>query len=554
MSKISIFLLDNINNTKEEANIKKPKNYGGLLNELKNNFKDLPDYYETFIVDKNNEEIEINNDENYNKIEDILFIREIDEDIFKKTLFERNYNRLSESKQEKFEQKYNCILCMKLIKNENPYLCYICQTIFHEECLKKWDIKCKSLNKILSCPECRNELQIAKWNKKLDYEENRKDNANLMNKINEYKMNNNMNININIIKDKKINELNENKIKQNELIVKYGNYIEKSLEIFRNILSQINSIHILLKLQKNNQLNNLINQNSLNIQNLDDISSVIKAELKEIKLFITNFNNKRDISQIINKNNLLVKEIKEENKNNNLENHLKNNNINKENLKDIDSGGIKQNYKDKINIKYYIKTKGNYDIFGEEFVKNNKDKIELIINGKKNLLMNKYNLKTGKNTITLKIKHKLTNLSYMFYWCKYLKDISDLEYLDVSKCDNFSYMFYNCLSLSDISSLENWNFSNCVNFEYMFYNCSLLSDIRPLQNWNVSNGINFEYMFYGCSLLSDIKPLENWNISNGIYFEGMFSGCSSLSDIAPLSNWNISEDDIKKIRISINNY
>ena len=60
------------------------------------------------------------------------------------------------------------------------------------------------LKKILSCPNCRNELPLDKWNKKLDFDNIRKDESNIINKINEYKLNNNLNNNINIIKDKKI--------------------------------------------------------------------------------------------------------------------------------------------------------------------------------------------------------------------------------------------------------------------------------------------------------------------------------------------------------------
>ena len=50
-----------------------------------------------------------------------------------------------------------------------------------------------------------------------------------------------------------------------------------------------------------------------------------------------------------------------------------------------------------INIKYYA----NYDdkkenIFGEKFVENNKNNIELMINGKKNELEQKYKLKKGE--------------------------------------------------------------------------------------------------------------------------------------------------------------
>ena len=70
-------------------------------------------------------------------------------------------------------------------------------------------MKCKEQNKKLMCPNCRNELPIENWNKKLDHEENRIEKANLINKINEYRLNNNMNNNLNKIKDKQINQLKE---------------------------------------------------------------------------------------------------------------------------------------------------------------------------------------------------------------------------------------------------------------------------------------------------------------------------------------------------------
>ena len=206
---MEIYLLDNSNNTKEETNMSKPISYLEFLQQIKSKFKNMPEYYEIFMLDEDNKEIKINNEETFKKVVDILFIREIDKAMLEQSLFSLNYDKLSESQQDILDQKYNCILCTIIIKNENPYLCYKCQKIFHEKCLKDWDKKCKLQNKNLECPNCRNELPIEKGNKKLDYEENRKDNANLMNKINEYKLTNNMNNNINIIKDKKINELKE---------------------------------------------------------------------------------------------------------------------------------------------------------------------------------------------------------------------------------------------------------------------------------------------------------------------------------------------------------
>jgi len=303
MSKIDLYLIDNSNNIIEEINLIKPNTYQEFLEELRQKYQNFIKYYEIFKLDNNNKEIKINNEEKYIIIEDILFIRKIDENILGQSLFELNYNKLSESKQEVIDEKYNCILCSLIIKNENPYLCYRCQSIFHEKCLKEWDKKSKNLNQKLCCPKCRNELPLEQWNKKLDYEDNRKDNANLMNKINEYKLHNNMYNNINIIKDKKINEYKE----------KYEKYIEKTFEIFKNILNQINSIHSLLNLKNNRKLDNLINKLSLKFEYLElsDISNVIEEELKQFENYIlenkiklnennsnNNLKNKNEISNI----------------------------------------------------------------------------------------------------------------------------------------------------------------------------------------------------------------------------------------------------------------
>jgi len=197
-------------------------------------------------------------------------------------------------------------------------------------------------------------------------------------------------------------------------------------------------------------------------------------------------------------------------------------------------------YKNEINLKYITEEEKEENIFGNDFVKNNKNNIELEINGEKSKLVEKYKLIKGINNIKIIIKNKLTNLEYMFRWCESLKDINELKYLDTKDINNFESMFHGCSLLSDITALQNWNVSNGKNFEYMFHDCSLLSDITALQNWNVSNGNNFRYMFSFCSSLSDIKPLENWNVSNGNNFEYMFDECVSLSDIKPLENWNVS--------------
>ena len=86
--------------------------------------------------------------------------------------------------------------------------------------------------------------------------------------------------------------------------------------------------------------------------------------------------------------------------------------------------------KNEINIIYEIDEEGDENIFGDRFVENNKNNIELKINGYKSCLMNKFKLKEGENNIKIIIKNKITNLEYMFYECHSLKDINELKYLD----------------------------------------------------------------------------------------------------------------------------
>ena len=98
--------------------------------------------------------------------------------------------------------------------------------------------------------------------KKLGYEENRKVDFNLINKV---------------------NELKDNEIIHYEIIKKYEKYIEKTIQIFKDILDQINSLHKLLNLENNYELNNLINAYPLCIHNLDidGISNMIREDLNK---------------------------------------------------------------------------------------------------------------------------------------------------------------------------------------------------------------------------------------------------------------------------------
>ena len=119
---MEIFLLDKLNNAKSEFNIIRPKSYQDLLKELKQNITNISEYFEIFFIDKNDKEIKIDSEEKYSKIPDILFIRQVDKSILEKSLFQKNFDRLSESNQDILSQKFNCSICLLLKKKTLIYV------------------------------------------------------------------------------------------------------------------------------------------------------------------------------------------------------------------------------------------------------------------------------------------------------------------------------------------------------------------------------------------------------------------------------------------------
>jgi len=132
-----------------------------------------------------------------------------------------------------------------------------------------------------------------------------------------------------------------------------------------------------------------------------------------------------------------------------------------------------------IIMKYKI---GNYKrikIFAKYFVKNNKDKCKLKVNG---VIMNLNRviilkqiygrLKYDKNK-ELEVKlidiNKLTNLSHMFYNCKLLTSVSNISNINISEFTDMSEIFYGCISLPYLSSISEWNISNVISMRGMFH-------------------------------------------------------------------------------------
>ena len=129
--KIDLLLLDNNNNLIEERNVKKPNSYNELKSIINITFKYEPEFYIIFYRNEFNNEVIINNDEEYKLSKDILFIREVKNvNNLQESVYAINYDKLSESKQDILDEKYNCNICEITIKDEKPLLCYRCQKNF----------------------------------------------------------------------------------------------------------------------------------------------------------------------------------------------------------------------------------------------------------------------------------------------------------------------------------------------------------------------------------------------------------------------------------------
>ena len=85
------------------------------------------------------------------------------------------------------------------------------------------------------------------------------------------------------------------------------------------------------------------------------------------------------------------------------------------------------------------------NIFGHEFVKNNKNKCKMIIDNKEYEITEKYNIENYNNdklNIKLKGINNITDISYMFYECSSLLSLPDISKWNVNNVNNMNGMFY----------------------------------------------------------------------------------------------------------------
>ena len=131
---------------------------------------------------------------------------------------------------------------------------------------------------------------------------------------------------------------------------------------------------------------------------------------------------------------------------------------------------------------------------------------------------------------------KVTDMRYMFYYCRSLTEL-DLSSFNTSNVTTMSGMFFaltNCTSLN----ISSFNTSKVTDMMYMFSYCESLIKLE-LNSFNTSKVTNMSYMFEGCSSLTRLD-LSSFNTSNVINMASMFNRLYSIKSIN-LSNFDTSK-------------
>ena len=162
------------------------------------------------------------------------------------------------------------------------------------------------------------------------------------------------------------------------------------------------------------------------------------------------------------------------------------------------------------NIVYNIKANDpKVKLFGEEFVKNNKDNCFLIINNDI-FEIQEYFITNEEKRLKIKLigQNKITNLSYLFHKCESLISFNTISNWDTSNIINMSHLFDGLSYFKALPDISKWNTSNVTDMNNMFSNCNNLSYLTDISIWNIKNVKNLSYMFF-FSVLQNSKKTVN---------------------------------------------
>ena len=313
---------------------------------------------------------------------------------------------------------------------------------------------------------------------------------------------------------------------KNELQKKLGELKEKTdtlKDYIQSIIEKLNNIEKNLDINYN-IYNHIINCYDYNLQNYYTLKNIYNIQFDD---------EIQQLNEIINENNefnkysYILKLYDDINDINQIKIKLK---IEKEKRNNINNISTSSSYSDNILIK---QTK----VFGDEFVKNNKDKCKVMINNEEVNLQESYFLTDDDSEIILKDIKQITNMSHIFNDCTSLLYLSDMERWNTSSITNMSKIFYNCINLIELPNIKAWNTKSVTDMSDMFSGCKFLS-LPDISNWDTSSVINMSYMFCNCINIPCLPDISKWDISQVKYLSHMFDNCTSLTEIPDIGKWN----------------
>ena len=248
-----------------------------------------------------------------------------------------------------------------------------------------------------------------------------------------------------------------------------------------------------------------------------------------------------------------ISQLKEKEKNENLQSHMINNNnwknknvikgvldvklneINKDIVlfnTDIKEGiNVYLNHKQIIMSKNVIEWKIHYD-----FIKEGKYSFEIVFNSPINNVEGFF--EDSYNIISLDLSYfdtsNITNMRYMFNRCNILKEIKGINKIKTNKVTDMEGMFQSCRELEYLD-LSNFDSSNVTKMGFMFNKCSKLKEIKGINKIKTNKVTDMEGMFQLCSEL-EYLDLSNFDSSNVTKMGFMFNKCSKLKEIKGINN------------------
>lgn len=126
-----------------------------------------------------------------------------------------------------------------------------------------------------------------------------------------------------------------------------------------------------------------------------------------------------------------------------------------------------------------------------------------------------------------------------FYYCTQLASIEGIEYLNTEKVTDMSFMFYECKNLKNLN-LSKFNTKSVTNMSNMFKECKALESL-DLSNFETENVTNMESMFDCCTQLKTLTLSDKFNTQKVTSMRTMFCFCANIKSL------NLSGFDTKEV-------